>query len=448
VQTNQAAIQVFVSYAHKDDAHCRRLVTELAQLERDQVIHVWTDHKLVAGEIWDAELRRRLEISDLILLLISSDFMASDYIAGVEFTNALDRLKRGEVQVVPILIRMCDWERLSFLQVLPSDAKPVTKWADPDDAWFDVLSGLKATLKKMRGQDPDQPAAATERSATPKTLPDRIARLCDRTRQEAAFSDFYVDMQKARPLAPQLYFLIEDDVDRPEFLVERLYDVRVPGLAAEARGDRRGSCRRGPGPYDFLYGSATALQRSLIQNLFSGFGVPVPEPPSARALVADNGLSFHSHIVSHQTLDGAKAFGGADTLVQWLIEDFWVDAAADTQWLVFVVLRFSSLDARNADLRARLARKVRRLFDKEGRRNISPSAKGSPALLLPSPDPIQITDVAEVLERFPIDSVGERNALAQSIFDRAAIKGAPRLDDLHREIEQRRQKYLETGSFQ
>jgi hypothetical protein len=435
-----------VSYAHEDDAHCTRLLQELTQLARDNLIAIWTDHKLVAGDVWDKGIREKLEGANLILLLISSSFMASEYIYRVEFTSALERAKLGEAVIVPILVRPCDWEKLSHLQALPSDSKPVTKWVDPDDAWFDVLSGLKATLAKIGGSGPGASAAVAPKPATVKTIPDKIARLCDRTRQEAAFSDFHEEMRVARPGAPQLYCLIEDDLDRPEFLVERL-ELRVSSLAASSRGDRRGSCLRETGSDDVTYGSFQTLQRSVVGNFYSSFGAPVPQPPLAYPLLADAGLSLYSHIVSDQTLDGEKVHADADKLLDWLIDQFWAGAARGTEWLVFIILRFSSLDARNADLRLRLTRKLRRLFDKEGRRNADAAAKGAPALLLPAPDPLTLVDVADVLKRFPIDSVRERNALAQRIWATISNRGEPRLDDLHLELEQRRRNYLRNGSF-
>jgi hypothetical protein len=86
-----------------------------------------------------------------VLLLVSADFVASDYCYDIETKRALERLARGEIMVIPIILRPTDWAGAPFarLQALPRDAKPVTKWENRDDAWLDVVHGLRAAVTKL-----------------------------------------------------------------------------------------------------------------------------------------------------------------------------------------------------------------------------------------------------------------------------------------------------------
>ncbi|MDQ3959532.1 MAG: toll/interleukin-1 receptor domain-containing protein [Pseudomonadota bacterium] len=89
---------------------------------------------------------------DLILLLVSADFVASDYCYEIEMRAALKRHEKGEAKVVPIILRACQWRHTLFgkLQALPKDGKPVTSWPNRDEAWTDVAEGIKKTVEEIR----------------------------------------------------------------------------------------------------------------------------------------------------------------------------------------------------------------------------------------------------------------------------------------------------------
>jgi hypothetical protein len=110
--------RIFYSYAHEDAEWRQRLETYLAPLKQQKKIVEWHDRQIQPGANWDAEINENLDLSDLILFLVSPDFIASDYIFGVEVDRALARLKRQEVKVVPVLLRPCLWtdSRFSELQ--------------------------------------------------------------------------------------------------------------------------------------------------------------------------------------------------------------------------------------------------------------------------------------------------------------------------------------------
>jgi TIR domain len=95
---------------------------------------------------------KNLEAAKIILLLVSSDFIASDYCYDKEMKRALEKHRAGEARVIPIILRHCDWERAPFaeLQALPEDAKPVTEWKYSDEAWTDVARSIRKIVEELR----------------------------------------------------------------------------------------------------------------------------------------------------------------------------------------------------------------------------------------------------------------------------------------------------------
>lgn len=122
------------------------------------VLDVWSDHRIVAGEDLNAHIDAALESADVIALLVSSDFMASDYCYGIEMKRAMERHAAGEATVLPVMLRPCDVKGAPFakLKMVPTDARAVTKWANQDEAFLDVvqtsapLAGIPAVLDGRR----------------------------------------------------------------------------------------------------------------------------------------------------------------------------------------------------------------------------------------------------------------------------------------------------------
>ena len=129
-------VDVFISYAHADAQHLAELQKHLAQLRRKKKIRDWSDRDIAAGDAWRGEIDAALETAGLVLMLVSPDFVASEYCWDVELQRALERQTAGETRVVPIVVRPADWQDspLGELQALPTGARPVTKWSDPDEA--------------------------------------------------------------------------------------------------------------------------------------------------------------------------------------------------------------------------------------------------------------------------------------------------------------------------
>ncbi len=144
-------IKVFCAYSHQDEALRDHLENHLSSLKRRGVISVWHDRKIGAGGEWEKEIHQHLNTSDIILLLISSDFLTSDYCYNIEMNRAVERHNAGEACVIPIILRPVDWEEeaISKLQTLPRNAKPVTLWKNQDEAFTNIARGIKKVVEEL-----------------------------------------------------------------------------------------------------------------------------------------------------------------------------------------------------------------------------------------------------------------------------------------------------------
>jgi hypothetical protein len=144
-------IRVFISYSHADESYRNELEKHLVCLKHQGIIETWHDRRIAAGEEWansiDSELRR----ADIILLLISSDFIASSYCYDVEVKEALKRHEQGDAKVIPVILRPCNWIGLSFdkLQAATNDGKPVAKYPSLDDAFLEITQKIKEIAKEL-----------------------------------------------------------------------------------------------------------------------------------------------------------------------------------------------------------------------------------------------------------------------------------------------------------
>jgi internalin A len=145
---------LFYSYSHKDEALRDELETRLKLLQRGGLIQNWHDRKILPGTDWNQELDANLEQADIILLLVSPDFIASDYCYEIEMKCALERHDAGQALVLPILIRPVDWDNMSLnrIQALPTDLKPVTQWQDRDNAWLNVEQGIRRAIEERQAR--------------------------------------------------------------------------------------------------------------------------------------------------------------------------------------------------------------------------------------------------------------------------------------------------------
>ncbi len=145
------ALEIFYSYAHEDERLRKALDKQLSLLKRDGLIAEWHDHKITAGKEWENEILTHLNSARIILLLISPDFIASDYCYSIEMQRAMERHESGKAHVIPIILRPADWKSALFgkLKALPSDGKAITRWNNRDEAFLNVAKGIRRVVKEL-----------------------------------------------------------------------------------------------------------------------------------------------------------------------------------------------------------------------------------------------------------------------------------------------------------
>lgn len=143
-------IHLFYSYSHKDEQLRDELEKHLMGLKRQGIITDWYDRDIRAGDEWKRQINSHLNTADIILLLVSADFLASDYCYSIELASALQRQEHGSARVIPIILRPVDWSVAPFgqLQALPTNAKPITLWANRDEAFENVAKGIRAVVEQ------------------------------------------------------------------------------------------------------------------------------------------------------------------------------------------------------------------------------------------------------------------------------------------------------------
>jgi outer membrane protein assembly factor BamB len=121
------------------------------------LINVWHDGEIRAGAEWAQEIKTHLNEAKIILLLISPDFIQSDYCYSTEMHRALERHQQRDARVIPVILRpITDWKKvppgdiqLGQLQALPENAKPITTWKNPDEAWKEVAEGIEQVINEL-----------------------------------------------------------------------------------------------------------------------------------------------------------------------------------------------------------------------------------------------------------------------------------------------------------
>lgn len=148
-------ISVFLSYSHADESFKDEFKKHAAPLRRNEIISSWDDREILAGQEWESEIITNLETAELILLMISPDFLDSNFCYDREMKIAVERHNSGSAIVIPIILKNCDWGDTEFakLQGLPKDAKAISTWEDRDTAWLDVIKGIKKSIEELKKKD-------------------------------------------------------------------------------------------------------------------------------------------------------------------------------------------------------------------------------------------------------------------------------------------------------
>jgi hypothetical protein len=194
-------IELFYSYAHADERFRAELEGHLSVLRRLGLILDWHDRRIDIGDDWKGEIDSALERAQIILLLVSPDYLASDYTYDVEMKRALERHEAGEARVIPVILRPVGWSDtpLGKLQALPKNGRPVSQWRNRDEAFADVVRDIRAVAESFQAERGLRPsgvgddatfeslspnASEAPQSPQPPPVRDETGTLLDRPAQE------------------------------------------------------------------------------------------------------------------------------------------------------------------------------------------------------------------------------------------------------------------------
>ena len=151
------AIKGFLSYAHRNETRVARLKEHLSPLTRNRDLELWSDHIIQPGETWEKAIGDQLAKSQLVLLCVSSAFLASDYIYEKELKLAIARQQRGECYVVPVILEYCQWRVLKIggltlgdLQAVPTGGKPIEGWRPAGRGDADAAGRIMERVRSLQ----------------------------------------------------------------------------------------------------------------------------------------------------------------------------------------------------------------------------------------------------------------------------------------------------------
>jgi len=176
-------MKAFISYSHQDADLLTELHKHLAALRRQNLLEMWTDREIHPGGVIDQHIQAAMGEAQLFIFLISASFINSNYCFETEFARACQRHDAGEVIIVPVILRECDWNipELRRFKALPQDGKAVISrhWHTQDEAFANIAEGLRRLLEHPPTNLPTTPLPKTTSTAqtqgaiafTPPALP-------------------------------------------------------------------------------------------------------------------------------------------------------------------------------------------------------------------------------------------------------------------------------------
>ncbi|RYZ96024.1 MAG: toll/interleukin-1 receptor domain-containing protein [Moraxellaceae bacterium] len=170
-------VSVFISYSHEDEELRSELEKHLKALQRQGLVEFWHDRRIVAGEEWNQEIDTHLLNDEIILLLISADFIASDFCYNIEMQTAIQRHHKQEAVVIPVILRDCDWQSLPFgkLQAATRDGKAVKNYTSLDTAFTEIVGNIKRATQQLNPTTTAPPPAISHELIQNSPLSNSIA---------------------------------------------------------------------------------------------------------------------------------------------------------------------------------------------------------------------------------------------------------------------------------
>lgn len=270
METQRTPVEIFYSCSDSptDAPLLEQLEHHLKALQREGLIATWHKRQIVAGSVRQVELDRHLNTAALILLLVSSDFLASDYCYGTEMRRALQRHAAKEAQVIPILLRSCVWQSAPFadLEMLPTGAKSITLWRDRDAAWTDVVMRIRQALDGKPGTTmQDAPGRLMREKAGMQTVKALfLAANPASTKRLAIDEEMRAIEQKVRAAEHRDVLVFQSNwAVRPDDLLQLLNQHRPQIVHFSGHGSHTGLCLAGND------GQTRLVTARALQALFS-----------------------------------------------------------------------------------------------------------------------------------------------------------------------------------
>ncbi len=178
-------VKIFFCYAHEDEQLLNKLKNHLFPLKRTGLIDIWHDRGISAGSDWEQQIKSHLNQAQIILLLISPDFMASDYCYSIEMQRVLERHDLGEARVIPIILRHVYWQGvIGKLQALPTDARPIKSWPDQDEALYNVTEGIRKVIQEITPKSSPLPPILSTQPVSQTPLPTNLPTKVQKTKEQ------------------------------------------------------------------------------------------------------------------------------------------------------------------------------------------------------------------------------------------------------------------------
>jgi hypothetical protein len=331
-------VEVFFSYARQDENLCQELVKQLRVLEQNGMIKVSHASEILPGQERNSKISAALEKADIILLLVSADFISSDYCYGREMIRAIERDKAKEAYLIPVILRPCDWEDAPFgsLKALPGGAKPCTQWTDIDAAFLDVTNGLKPFIRALKGEVDsleteiiDEAVFKDGNDRAQEDMLSLLPYLCDRTPQEDDLTDALMRPLPRQSMAPFLCIIYGSEEECHDKFRERLQVRTLRSILGESLQ-----------PFSILdimlqlpsnvgrlaYASEDEEREAFFRVLERNLAKKVLGKPGARTQEIIEAVSqFKNPIIIHSGLSTAAWEPHGPKIVSWFL-DFWNDS--------------------------------------------------------------------------------------------------------------------------
>ncbi|WP_321337389.1 toll/interleukin-1 receptor domain-containing protein [Breoghania sp.] len=316
--------KLFFSYSHADEKFRDTLEKHLSALKHEGLINSWHDRKIPAGDEFDNVIDENLEQAEVILLLISSDFIASRYCFEIEMKRALERHKEGTARVIPVILRHCDWKTMPFAKLMaaPTDGRPIKAWADIDEAYTNVAGHIRKALAAMKPHDHAQPAGAM-------LADDRNFRAVQQSKSVSkTIRSSNLRVRKTFSEADQEEFLVECFKFMSRFFENSLQELaeRHPGIEARFRqiDANRFTC------VIYMHGNAVSRCKIMLGGMF-GNGISYSMNDNASDNSCNENLSVqHDDQNLYLTPTGMR-FGGGERDMKLSAE-----GAAEFYWTMLI----------------------------------------------------------------------------------------------------------------